>query len=251
MNTEQEKFDTWLVSLSIPTDKYVMSLWWGSAATMPTYRDSWTEAQWVGWKARANLEKPNLWKTAIDEALVVSCLDCIGDDETPEKALARLIEWEIEIALDPTVSSRAAALAQPEQPDTAPWPTIESFSGGASPEGLCGTLQVKLGDGPELTAFVRAQPEQQAEPKPSDRRPYGDLRNAKWLDPECYGAGACQSLKFKAAHPPAQPSQPEQRAPAGYLYQHDETGRTTFRDELDPNMGPRWYAIPLYAQPIK
>lgn len=54
-----------------------------------------------------------------------------------------------------------------------------------------------------------------------------------------------------AAHPPAQPSQPEQRAPAGYLYQHDETGRTTFRDELDPNMGPRWYAIPLYAQPIK
>ena len=31
-----------------------------------------------------------------------------------------------------------------------------------------------------------------------ERKPYGDLRNAKFLDPECYGAGACQSLKFKA-----------------------------------------------------
>lgn len=30
-----------------------------------------------------------------------------------------------------------------------------------------------------------------------ERKPYGDLRNAKWLDPECYAAGACQSLKFK------------------------------------------------------
>lgn len=47
---------------------------------------------------------------------------------------------------------------------------------------------------------VQGQPEQQAEPKLSDRRPYGDLRNAKWLDPECYGAGACQSLKFKARY---------------------------------------------------
>jgi hypothetical protein len=52
-----------------------------------------------------------------------------------------------------------------------------------------------------------AQPQQDAECKP-----YGDLRNAKWLDPECYGAGACQSLKFKAAQQPAQPVALTERA---------------------------------------
>lgn len=35
-----------------------------------------------------------------------------------------------------------------------------------------------------------------------ERRPYGDLRNAKWLDPECYAKGACQSLIFKQAQQP-------------------------------------------------
>lgn len=42
-----------------------------------------------------------------------------------------------------------------------------------------------------------AAPAQAAED--CERRPYGDLRNAKWLDPECYAKGACQSLLFKAA----------------------------------------------------
>lgn len=32
------------------------------------------------------------------------------------------------------------------------------------------------------------------------QQPQGDLRHAKWLDPECYEPGACQSLKFKAQH---------------------------------------------------
>lgn len=40
-------------------------------------------------------------------------------------------------------------------------------------------------------------------------QPVADLRCAKWLDPECADAGACQSLKFKAAHP-AQPLTDEQ-----------------------------------------
>jgi hypothetical protein len=31
----------------------------------------------------------------------------------------------------------------------------------------------------------------------SKQQPHGDLRNAKWLDPQCYEAGACQSLAFK------------------------------------------------------
>lgn len=114
MNTEQENFEEWVASKGRYVERYVMSLWAGSSATMPTYRDNWIEAQWIGWKARARLEKPNPWKAAIDDALVNSGLDCIGD-ETPKQALARLIEWEIEIALDPAVSSRAKALTHPEQ----------------------------------------------------------------------------------------------------------------------------------------
>lgn len=34
--------------------------------------------------------------------------------------------------------------------------------------------------------------------------PVKDLRMAKWLDPKCADAGACQSLVFKSAHPPPQ-----------------------------------------------
>ena len=55
-------------------------------------------------------------------------------------------------------------------------------------------------NGQRVKLYAAAQPQQDAECKP-----YGDLRNAKWLDPECYGAGACQSLKFKAAQQAAQP----------------------------------------------
>lgn len=56
--------------------------------------------------------KKNPWKDAINEALVVNCLDCIHPNETAEQALMRLIEWEIKIALDPTVSSEAHALVE-------------------------------------------------------------------------------------------------------------------------------------------
>lgn len=52
----------------------------------------------------------NSWREAIDEALIVNCLDPVREDESPQEALARLIAWEVEIALDPKVSSRAAAL---------------------------------------------------------------------------------------------------------------------------------------------
>lgn len=42
----------------------------------------------------------------------------------------------------------------------------------------------------------------QAQQPDCERRPFGDLRNAKWLDPECYSKGACQSLIFKQAQQP-------------------------------------------------
>ena len=52
---EQAAFEGWLASLGRDADRYVMSMWFGSSATMPTYRDRWTEGQWTGWKARAAL----------------------------------------------------------------------------------------------------------------------------------------------------------------------------------------------------
>lgn len=54
----------------------------------------------------------NPWREAIDEALVVSCLDCTSDNEPPEAALARLVAWEINCALDPAISSEARALIE-------------------------------------------------------------------------------------------------------------------------------------------
>lgn len=66
---------------------------------------------------RAALAQPEPWRDAIDEALIVRCLEPSRDDEMPMQALWRLIAWEVTIALDPAVSERAAALlaAQPEQ----------------------------------------------------------------------------------------------------------------------------------------
>jgi hypothetical protein len=52
----------------------------------------------------------NKWKEAIEEALIVSCLDLPSPTEMAEEALYRLLNWEVTIALDPAVSSEAQAL---------------------------------------------------------------------------------------------------------------------------------------------
>lgn len=68
----------------------------------------------VGDARRADKETPesNPWKEALDEVLVVSGLDCIGANETPEQAISRLLTWEVTVALDPAVSSAARALLE-------------------------------------------------------------------------------------------------------------------------------------------
>ena len=50
----------------------------------------------------------NPWKVALTDACVVNHLG--WDENDPKKTLANLVAWEIEIALDPAVSSRAQAL---------------------------------------------------------------------------------------------------------------------------------------------
>ena len=47
---------------------------------------------------------------------------------------------------------------------------------------------------PEAAGVPTMEPEAQAVGADGMQRPYSDLRNAKWLHPECYAAGACQSL---------------------------------------------------------
>lgn len=56
MNAEQERFEAWLTERGMQIGKYVMSMWWGSAATMPTYTNKHVEAMWKGWKACAGRE---------------------------------------------------------------------------------------------------------------------------------------------------------------------------------------------------
>lgn len=55
-------------------------------------------------------EARNPWRDAVTDALVAGGIYSAEHDANPRKAVADLIAWEIEIALDPAVSERAAAL---------------------------------------------------------------------------------------------------------------------------------------------
>lgn len=59
-------------------------------------------------KDKEGIDK-NPWKDAVTEACVVSC---IGFSDDPKSTLVNLIQWEIQTALDPAVSSDADALIQ-------------------------------------------------------------------------------------------------------------------------------------------
>ena len=54
----------------------------------------------------------NPWQRAIDEALIVNCLDCTHASESPERALARLIRAEVDMALNLPVDNNST-----ERPD--------------------------------------------------------------------------------------------------------------------------------------
>jgi len=57
--------------------------------------------------------------------------------------------------------------AQPAEPksDTAPWPVVDSYSGGGSAEGARARVWIRFGDGPETVEFVPAEPKER---KPAD-----------------------------------------------------------------------------------
>lgn len=56
--------------------------------------------------------EPNKWRSAVIEALVASCIYKAKHDHDPERALAELVQFEIECALDPVISKKADDLVQ-------------------------------------------------------------------------------------------------------------------------------------------
>lgn len=54
----------------------------------------------------------NPWKDAVLDALIVNFIYHGGHEHDPRQALADLIEYEVQIALDPKVSSDAEALIE-------------------------------------------------------------------------------------------------------------------------------------------
>ena len=127
-------------------------------------------------------------------------------EPTEEMIRAMEREWITGSSIDMAKREYKAMLATAPQPAQEPVAWRVQVDGlwfhARDREGLIQALGVKLGISEHgLTPEpLYATPTQTAPtPADSERKPFGDLRNAKWLDPECYSAGACQSLKFKAA----------------------------------------------------
>lgn len=117
---------------------------------------------------RASAPPDGSWRQAIDEALIMCALDCTSSHDDPRAALSRLIDWHVQVALDPSVSSAAQALldtdrAQREEPAPTslrcachPEFWLGGFSGGAAPEGLYGRLYLHSENG-DVFEYDRAQ----------------------------------------------------------------------------------------------
>lgn len=56
------------------------------------------------------MTNPDMWRVAIDDALVNSGLDCLAPNEQPKDALQRLLDWHETMVLDPRISKQAVAL---------------------------------------------------------------------------------------------------------------------------------------------
>lgn len=79
---------------------------------------------------------PDPWKDAVTDACTINCIG--WDDNDPRKTLVKLLAWVEDVALDPTVSLRAAQLMEGEEPSAlSPLePTIRVLATGnaASPD---------------------------------------------------------------------------------------------------------------------
>lgn len=89
----------------------------------------------------------------------------------------------------------AVLSAQPAEPDSVPWPTVTSYSGGASQEGIGGRVWIRLSDeGPDVE-YVPA-------PQPAPSEPAVTDEQIKRLDRQIHGGSDWDAL-LAAPWPPA------------------------------------------------
>jgi hypothetical protein len=123
---ERKAFEAWVADCGCDTDG-AWSAWMGRATRGTPAREpvAWrvnlSADDWVYFEERPNWHYENgftvealsvsdsEWKAAVLDALASLCLDTLPG-ESPRDVLKRLIEVEVEIALDPAVSERARAL---------------------------------------------------------------------------------------------------------------------------------------------
>jgi hypothetical protein len=131
------------------------------------YLDVLVEARWLGWQARAS-----------------------ASQQQSAPPVAKPAAWVWDGSLAGTVTPLYAAPQTAETDDLLR--TLNLDPERYRTEGGAPNL-------PKIKAAMTHTDEYPRwEPAPST---VADLRCAKWLDPECADAGACQSFKFKAAQP--------------------------------------------------
>lgn len=93
------------------TDREAFEAWWDTVKERDLYHVHTEEALTV-WQAAVASEraKPNAWKSAVIDKLVVSWVYTDRYEDDPDGALNDLLKWEVEVALDPKVSSQAQEL---------------------------------------------------------------------------------------------------------------------------------------------
>mgnify|MGYP000258098809 FL=1 len=86
---------------------------YGRSYGPPIDPKTWDEARDGPWPvlpaASPAPAQPDPWREAIDEELIALDL-CISEGESPKDAVKRLIDWHVQVALDPAVSGDAQAL---------------------------------------------------------------------------------------------------------------------------------------------
>ena len=160
------------------------------------------------------------------------------------------LAWESALAAAPKAQQpRPEPVAWTGDPSTQdytstqPEPVAEvydTFGNTQDPTKCSGHVWLAPGYFPPRGTKLYAAP--QAQQHDCERRPYGDLRNAKWLDPECYAKGACQSLIFKQAQQP-QPERVRQDHRRGCpLDQRRVMANNTKRQVIDepPGFSEAW-----------
>ena len=73
---------------------------------MTTKKEEIKDVLWQAIIDRASAPPDGSWREAVDEILIACALDCTSSHDDPTTVLAKMIEWHVQTALDPSVSVR-------------------------------------------------------------------------------------------------------------------------------------------------